>query len=81
MSRRDPGPGAIFAVPLVVGGLSLAGLVGALLGDGVMDGIGAALLASGPAVAAWALAARRRQGPAAGPAASRRNPPPASAGR
>ena len=37
MSRRDLGYRAIFGAPLVVGALSLAGLVGALLDDGLWD--------------------------------------------
>ena len=60
MSRRDLGYRAIFGAPLVVGALSLAGLVGALLDDGLWDWLGAALLAISLGTLAWALAARRR---------------------
>lgn len=49
----------IFAVPLVVALLSLIGLVGALLGDGVWDGIGWLGLGACIAVTIWALIARR----------------------
>ena len=52
---------AIFAVPLVVAVLSLIGLVGALLGDGVWDGIGWIGLGAGVAVTVWALVARRHR--------------------
>jgi len=52
---------AIFAVPLVVAVLSLIGLVGALLGDGVWDGIGWIGLGAGVAVTLWALIARRHR--------------------
>lgn len=61
MSRRDLGLWLIFRQPLLIGVLCLIGLVGALLGDGLWDGLGAALLAGGLALAtaAWA---RRRSG-------------------
>ena len=36
--------GSIFAIPFILALLSLAGLVVALLGDGVWDGLGAGLL-------------------------------------
>lgn len=50
-----------FRAPLLVGVLSLAGLIGALLGDRAWDAAGAALLASPVVAAAWArLAAARR---------------------
>lgn len=49
----------IFAVPLVVALLSLIGLVGALLGDGVWDWIGWLGLGACIAVTIWALIARR----------------------
>lgn len=49
----------IFAVPLVVSLLSLIGLVGALLGDGVWDGVGWLGLGACIAVTIWALIARR----------------------
>ncbi len=60
MSRKDLPWRAIFGVPLVVGVLSLVGLVGALLDDGLWDGLGAALIAVSLGVVVWALAARRR---------------------
>ena len=60
MSRKDLGYRAIFGAPLVIGALSLTGLVGALLDDGLWDGLGAALLAVSLAAIVWALAARRR---------------------
>jgi len=52
---------AIFAVPLVVAILSLTGLVGALLGDGLWDGIGWIGLGAGVAVTVWALITRRHR--------------------
>ena len=60
MSRKDLSAWAIFRVPLVVAVLSLTGLVGALLADGVRDGINAALLGVCVVVTGWALVARRR---------------------
>jgi uncharacterized membrane protein YraQ (UPF0718 family) len=57
---------AIFGAPLVLALLSLIGLIGALLADGLWDGIGAALLATGPATIIWSrLRSRRRTGAAA----------------
>ena len=46
--------GAIFGAPLTLAVLSLIGLVGALLADGLWDGLGAALLAASPASIVWA---------------------------
>jgi len=60
MSRKDLGYRAIFGVPLVIGALSLTGLVGALLDDGLWDGLGAGLLAFSVGAIVWALVARRR---------------------
>lgn len=60
MSRKDLTWRAIFGAPLVIGTLSLIGLVGALLDDGLWDALGAALLAVSLATIAWALATRRR---------------------
>jgi hypothetical protein len=60
MSRKDLGPRAIFGVPALVFGLSLCGLIGALLEDGLWDWIGAALLGSSLLALAWAIGARRR---------------------
>jgi xanthosine utilization system XapX-like protein len=52
---------AIFAVPLIVAVLSLIGLVGALLGDGVWDWVGWLGLGACVAVLSWALIARRHR--------------------
>lgn len=60
MSRKDLTWRAIFGAPLVIGALSLVGLVGALLDDGAWDRLGAALLAISLCAVVWALAARRR---------------------
>ena len=62
MSRRDLGLPAIFGLPLALGVLSAVGLVGALLGDGVWDRIGAGLLGTTllALVWAWTWAWRRR---------------------
>ncbi|MFN3558382.1 MAG: hypothetical protein ACK4UQ_03760 [Brevundimonas sp.] len=51
----------IFAIPLVVAILSLIGLIGALLGDGVWDGVGWIGLGACLAVTGWALIARRHR--------------------
>jgi len=59
VSRRDLGYRAIFGVPILVGVLSLIGLVGALLEDGAWDWIGVALLGVSVAVISWALLRRR----------------------
>lgn len=66
MSRRPNSLWRIFRAPLLIAGLSLTGLVGALLDDGLWDGLGAALLASSVIATAWARlkAARRRDGDA-----------------
>lgn len=50
----------VFRAPILVGAISLFGLVAALLGDGVWDAIGEAALASSVATTLWALATRRR---------------------
>ncbi|GLK48625.1 hypothetical protein GCM10017620_15980 [Brevundimonas intermedia] len=60
MSRKDLSTWAIFGVPVVVFVLSLTGLVGALLGDGVWDAVFSILLASTVIVTVWALIRRRR---------------------
>ena len=59
MSRKDLGYRAIFGAPLIIGALSLIGLVGALLDDGAWDWLGAALLAISLCAVAWAMVARR----------------------
>jgi hypothetical protein len=61
MSRKDLRLRAIFAAPLVLFVLSMIGLVGALLDDGLWDWLGAALLASTMIVLAWVLVTRRRR--------------------
>ena len=54
MSRKDQSLAAIFAAPLALAVLSLTGLIGALLADGALDLIGAALLAAPVAAILWA---------------------------
>ena len=61
MSRKDLSLQAIFAAPLVLFVLSMIGLVGALLDDGLWDWLGSALLASTMIVLAWVLVTRRRR--------------------
>ena len=61
MSRKDLRLRAIFAAPLVLFVLSMIGLVGALLDDGLWDWLGSALLASTMIVLAWVLVTRRRR--------------------
>lgn len=50
---------AIFAVPLLLGVLSLIGLVSALAGDGAADWLSWATLAGPVLAVAWAMRARR----------------------
>lgn len=50
---------AVFGVPLALGVLALIGLVGALLENGLWDGLGAALLATSVVVVLWARFRRR----------------------
>lgn len=50
---------AIFGMPVVLAVLSLIGLFGALLGDGVWDGVGSILLGTAVAAIVWALARAR----------------------
>lgn len=52
---------AIFAAPLIVGVLSLAGLVVALLGDGAWDVAGWVCIGVSIVVLVWALIARRHR--------------------
>ena len=54
-NRKDLSLWDIFRVPVVLFGLSLIGLVGALLQDGAWDAVFSALLASTVVVTAWAL--------------------------
>lgn len=54
---------AIFGAPLALAGLSLIGLVGALLADGLWDGLGAGLLGVSLAAIAWARFRLRGQAP------------------
>jgi hypothetical protein len=44
----------VFAWPLILFVLGLTGLVGALLADGLWDGLGAALVATGVVAIVWA---------------------------
>lgn len=60
MSRKDLNIWAIFGAPVAVFVLSLTGLIGALLRDGVWDAVFSALLASTVVVTVWALIRRRR---------------------
>lgn len=51
----------IFRWPLLIAILTLTGLIGALLEDGVWDGLGAALIATSAWAVAWArIKARAR---------------------
>tara|TARA_R110002167_G_scaffold1352_2_gene6021 strand:- start:7943 stop:8125 length:183 start_codon:yes stop_codon:yes gene_type:complete len=54
MTRSPPGLVGIFAIPLALALVSLIGLVGALLGDGAWDLIGAGLLATTLVAILWA---------------------------
>jgi hypothetical protein len=58
-NRKDLSLWAVFRMPLALFVLSLAGLVGALLEDGVWDWIGSALLASTVVATVWALVRSR----------------------
>ncbi|WP_312599137.1 hypothetical protein [Brevundimonas sp.] len=60
MSRKDLSLGAIFGIPAVLFVLTLVGLIGALLEDGLWDHFGAALLTAWLTVLALALIRRRR---------------------
>ncbi|MFN3837382.1 MAG: hypothetical protein ACK4MI_06660 [Brevundimonas sp.] len=60
MSRKDLSLAAIFGAPIVLFVLSLVGLIGALLEDGLWDALGAAFLATTVLAIAWALIRRRR---------------------
>lgn len=54
MRRADLTLAAIFGVPLMVGVAGLIGLVGALIGEGPWNAIGAVLLAAPCATVVWA---------------------------
>jgi len=54
-------PWVIFAAPAMVGVLSLAGLIAALIGDGVWDVVGGLMLGASIATLVWALIARRHR--------------------
>ena len=54
--------GLVFAAPVVLAALSLTGLVGALLGDGAWDRMGAGLLAAPVVAVVWARLRRVRRG-------------------
>jgi hypothetical protein len=60
MSRKDLSLRAIFGVPAALFVLTLTGLIGALLEDGLWDILGAALLTAWLIVLIWALIRRRR---------------------
>lgn len=60
MSRKDQSLWGIFGAPVILFGLSLTGLVGALFEDGLWDILGAALLATPLVALLWALIRRRR---------------------
>ncbi|WP_313015164.1 hypothetical protein [Brevundimonas sp.] len=60
MSRKDLSLRAIFGAPVILFVLTLTGLIGALLEDGLWDHLGAALLTAWLIVLAWALIRRRR---------------------
>ncbi len=55
----DLGLWVVFGVPLILGVLALIGLVGALLENGLWDGLGAALLATSAVAVVWARFRRR----------------------
>ena len=59
MKRENLPTRAIFGAPLALAALSLIGLVGALLADGLWDGLGAGLLATCLVAAGWARMRRR----------------------
>lgn len=59
MSRKDLSLRAIFAAPLVLFILSLIGLIGALLDDGLWNWLGPLCLGATVVVTAWALVCRR----------------------
>ena len=60
MSRANFSLWRIFRIPLLLVALSLTGLIGALLDDGLWDGLGAGLLAATLVIATVAWLRRRR---------------------
>ena len=65
MSRADLSLWRIFRTPLLLAAFSLTGLIGALLDDGLWDGLGAGVLAATLFIAtvAWFTQRHRRQRP------------------
>lgn len=59
MSCADLSLWRIFRIPLLLVALSLTGLIGALLDDGLWDGLGAGLLAATLVIATIAWVGRR----------------------
>ena len=59
MSRRDLSLGTIFRTPLALALLSLTGLVGVLLADGVWNMIGTGLLGTSFGAILWARLGHR----------------------
>ncbi len=59
MTRENLSLGTIFRTPLALALLSLTGLVGALLADGVWDMIGTGLLVASFGAILWARLRRR----------------------
>lgn len=57
--KRKQSLGAIFAIPLLLALVSIAGLVVALTGDGLRDAAAWAALSIPVAAVAWAMKARR----------------------
>ncbi len=60
MKTHRQSVGEIFALPLVIAGLAMIGLVGALLDDGLWDDLGAGLLAISVIAIVWARLRARR---------------------
>lgn len=58
--RTRNGPWRIFVWPIIIAVASLVGLVAALLGDGVLDGLSWLGLGIPVTTVAWAMRARRR---------------------
>lgn len=60
MSRKDLSLRAIFAAPLVLFIVSLIGLIGSLLDDGLWNWLAPLCLGATVVVTAWALVCRKR---------------------